>query len=228
MGDYELGYADASDFPLASALAVSAAFPGGIGPLQIESAKFFWYKQDSWDSKERAKQVKLSFKKLHLYDGGLYDNLGLETFFDIGKQAFKVRTDHSINYLVVSDAGAAFVREEIPSALNPLRFKRIADISFDQSRALRVRSLIGFLQKQPRAGVFLQLGTDAIDSIRKLGNDKSAPQKILLSLPWLTKEQAHAASHFKTSLKKLTDAEFQLISRHGYETAKWNAELFSD
>ncbi|MGP8476439.1 patatin-like phospholipase family protein [Burkholderia sp. PR2] len=42
MGDYELGYAGVEDFGLARAMAISAAFPGGIGPLTVNSEEYEW------------------------------------------------------------------------------------------------------------------------------------------------------------------------------------------
>ena len=49
MGDYTLGYASGNRFPLASALAVSAAFPGGFGPLRLDVKRFEWRKRP-WDA----------------------------------------------------------------------------------------------------------------------------------------------------------------------------------
>uniref|UniRef100_UPI0028AFC3BB patatin-like phospholipase family protein n=1 Tax=Massilia sp. TaxID=1882437 RepID=UPI0028AFC3BB len=45
MGDYELGYANAEEFSLAKAMAISAAFPGGIGPLSVKTKDFQWEKR---------------------------------------------------------------------------------------------------------------------------------------------------------------------------------------
>ena len=50
LGDYMLGYSAPGDFPLADALAVSAAFPGGFGPLSFEVASFQWKKRPAWGS----------------------------------------------------------------------------------------------------------------------------------------------------------------------------------
>ena len=78
-GDYQLGYAEASAFPLAQALAVSAAFPGAIGPLAIECNRYEWRKRPHWNASRGEEQsIQPPYKRLHLYDGGLYDNLGLE------------------------------------------------------------------------------------------------------------------------------------------------------
>lgn len=80
LGDYDLGYADAADFPLAQALAVSAAFPGGIGPLCLETGAYVWRKNGPGREGTQETTTHCAYATLHLYDGGVYDNLGLEPF----------------------------------------------------------------------------------------------------------------------------------------------------
>ena len=85
MGDYTLGYASPGDFPLANAIAVSAAFPGGFGPFTLDTRQYIWRKRQAWtDSPDAAVQAVPEHKQLRLYDGGVYDNLGLEPIFDAG------------------------------------------------------------------------------------------------------------------------------------------------
>jgi NTE family protein len=81
LGDYILGYAPSQDFPLAEAMAVSAAFPGGIGPLVIDTDDYEWKKRPWSGGLDSIQTVTLPYSHLHLYDGGVYDNLGLEPFF---------------------------------------------------------------------------------------------------------------------------------------------------
>lgn len=60
-------------------MAVSAALPGAIGPLAIKTEQFRWKKRASWAAPtdiERA--AVLPYKQLHIYDGGVYDNLALQ------------------------------------------------------------------------------------------------------------------------------------------------------
>ena len=85
IGDYTIGYASAKRFPLASALAVSAAFPGGFGPLTLDARRFEWHRRPWGARADEATRVELAFGRLHLYDGGVYDNMGLEPFFDVGR-----------------------------------------------------------------------------------------------------------------------------------------------
>jgi NTE family protein len=212
-GDYQLGYADAKQFRLSHALAVSAAFPGGIGPLALKTADYTWKKRPRWEApEEQAQTVSLPFKRLHLYDGGIYDNLGLEPLFDVGQRRQKAETR---SILIVSDAGAPLRQGFAFGTVNPWRMKRIMDITMEQQRALRVRVFANALQMgQP--GAYLQIGTSAIES---LARGHVSPRT---TLEWLTPTQAQSVAATPTSLARLSLEAFDQVERHGYETAKWN------
>ncbi|HBR68793.1 MAG TPA: patatin [Rhodospirillaceae bacterium] len=193
LGDYTLGYAAGGNFPLADALAVSAAFPGGFGPLRIDTTKFDWRKRP-WDAPSGSeKSTNIGFDVLHLYDGGVYDNLGLEPFFDSGKCDTKCPE----NYIIVSDAGSPLPNGFSFRELNPRRLKRIADIMADQAHALRVRSFANFLQQGPNRGAFFFINTPTD------GPDSSTS----------------FACEFPTTLRKLTLGEFDRLADHGYKVA---------
>lgn len=228
MGDYELGYANVEGVSLARAMAISAAFPGGIGPLTLKVKKFQWEKPKKWGDKE-LESYQPPFSRLHLYDGGLYDNLGIEPLFDMGRQALKNDNTLSSNigYLLVSDGGAPLAREGIPHPLNPFRFKRIADIALDQNRALRVRAFINFLQKNSANGAYVGIGTAAVSAINRLSEGREVQAKKLLCADWLSADDVKQAATYSTTLRQLDVPTFDLLERHGYETAKWNMELWS-
>lgn len=228
MGDYELGYADVVDFGLAKAMAISAAFPGGIGPLTIKVKNFQWTKRKYWEA-QKSEPYQPPFSHLHLYDGGIYDNLGIEPMFDVGKQSLKKdeTLPSQISYLLVSDGGAPFAREGIPHPLNPVRFKRIADIAFDQCRALRVRAFMSFLKKAPAAGAYVGIGAHAVSTIKNFATGQEALAKKLLREDWLSDDDATRAASYSTTLRQLKVSAFDLLERHGYETAKLNMEMMS-
>jgi NTE family protein len=228
MGDYELGYADVESFSLAKAMAISAAFPGGVGPLAIHTNAFDWRKRAGWGD-GMSDSHKQPFDTIHLYDGGLYDNLGIEPLFDVGAQVLKKDESMTtgVGYLLVSDGGAPLPREGIPHSLNPFRFKRIADIALDQCRALRVRSFMNFLQGNPSAGAFVGIGAGAVDSITRLSTGREERVKELLHGEWLASDDAKRAATYSTTLGRLKLSTFDLVERHGYETTKWNLELLS-
>ncbi len=196
LGDYELGYAKPGCFPLSSALAVSAAFPGGFGPLSVATKPFQWKKRPTWDADVRdARQVNVGYRRLHLYDGGVYDNLGLEPFFDAGCGVPK----HPDEIIVVFDAGAPLKQGFSMFALNPFRLKRVADIMSDQSRALRVRTFAHFLQQAPLRGAYLYINTS-------VGGGEPC-------------ESAAFAAGFPTTLRRLKPAEFDRLAEHGYRVS---------
>jgi NTE family protein len=192
IGDYTLGYASAEQFPLASALAVSAAFPGGFGPLTLNAHQFDWRKRQ-WDAQpDSATPIKPMFRRLHLYDGGVYDNMGLEPFFDAGRQKPK----HDGSYIICSDAGAPLSSGFKMGPLNVFRLKRVADIMSDQSRSVRVRAFAHYLQKTPSAGAYLCINTATSDK-------EPCPS-------------AQFAASFPTTLRRLNRDEFDRLAAHGH------------
>lgn len=191
-GDYHLGYAEPGDFPLATALAVSAAFPAGFGPLSLSTSGYIWKKRPRWDApKSDEREVEMAYKRLHLYDGGVYDNLGLEPFFDAGKSDAKP----GVGYIVVSDAGAPLAPGFSNGPLNPFRLVRVADIMSDQSRALRIRTFATYVQEHQDNGAYIGITTPLSDA-------GGCPSRDF-------------ASSFPTSLKRIQHDQFDKIAAHG-------------
>ena len=217
-GDYELGYAPSDEFPLASAMAVSAAFPVGIGPLAITTSEHRWEKRPEWEAPESSKKaVQLPYKRLHVYDGGVYDNLGLESFYDIGKQ--KPKGEYRI---IVSDAGAPLRRGFDLSPISPFRLKRLIDIVTEQNRSLRIRAFIDYLSKG-NSGAFLGIGSSPRQLIKKLDKDSN----VVKNRDWLDDEKIEIAKCYPTNLGALSLEMFDLIARHGYEVASVNDEIYA-
>lgn len=220
-GDYEIGYADAASFPVSEALAVSAAFPGLVGPFSITANRYTW-KNRPWGAPAEIEQpVALPYNTLHLYDGGIYDNLALEPLFDVGKQTLK----GAIDFLVCSDAGAPFARTNL-SLYAAFRAKRLFDIVMDQARALRIRALSSFLERNPRAGSYAQIGADPRERLRKHEGTNGAHASTLLEYEWLDSAAIKLAAGHGTTLWPLTGEEFDRLERHGYESLSWNECLF--
>ncbi len=202
IGDYQLGYAAPGDFPLSKAIAMSAAFPGGFGPLRINARNFNWRKRAWGATVDTEESVDIGYKALHLYDGGVYDNLGLEPFFDAGKGMSK----HPGSVIIVSDAGAPLPFGFSFFPLNPFRLKRVADIMSDQAHALRVRTFSNYLQQGQRRGSFIYIDT---------GVNAELPCK-----------SAEFASNFPTTLRRIDLSDFDRLADHGYRVAKLVANTY--
>jgi NTE family protein len=196
LGDWELGYADASSFSLSRALAVSAAIPGGIGPLKINALDMVWKKPRNPDDPSSLVEVPCPFGALHLYDGGVYDNLGLEPFFD----AATAQPKQKDAYLVASDAGAPFTKGFSYWLLNPLRLKRVLDVVMDQTRSLRIRGFHAYLRSGEHKGAYVWMNSTLRDPAHE-------PLRLF-------------AASFPTTLRQLKNSEFDKLSACGYAVAR--------
>lgn len=140
LADWMLGMARGASIPLAQAIAASSAFPPVFSPVIIETPPASWSEGAHIQNLDRLRS------RIVLTDGGVYDNMGLETM--VGK----------VDLVLVSDAGAPFEIEVEPSE-TPLQLGRVRDILIDQTRALRKRWLIEDFIAGRRHGAYWGLDT---------------------------------------------------------------------
>lgn len=148
MGDYRVGRIEKPDFPIARAVAASSAFPPVLSPLTIELHPAA-FKPMSGDGLQRPPFT----SDVVLADGGVYDNLGLETVWK------------RYETVLVSDAGAKMKPEEEPKHDWPRHAYRVLDLIDNQVRSLRKRVLISSYQAKPddpskRLGTYWGIGTN--------------------------------------------------------------------
>ncbi|WP_374367880.1 patatin-like phospholipase family protein [Piscinibacter sp.] len=144
LADWKLGMARGASVPLAQAVAASSAFPPIFSPIVVETDPA------AWTEGEDIPQLDQLRRRIVLTDGGVYDNMGLETL--VGK----------VDFVLVSDAGAPFEIELDPSE-TPLQMGRVRDILIDQTRALRKRWLIDDFTAGRRHGAYWGLDTQIDD-----------------------------------------------------------------
>ncbi|TWU19755.1 patatin-like phospholipase family protein [Allorhodopirellula heiligendammensis] len=204
MGDYQTKYITQPDFRLSHALAASAAVPGLIGPLVVRSQRYRWseYRADQWQP------IAPRYKRLHLWDGGVYDNLGVESLFKPG-EGLREGTD----FLIVCDASRPLSSDSRQSRWSPAYLRaslRLVDVATDQVRSLRTRMLIQHFKQNPGSGAYLRLG---------LATKKVYARNQLDGKPALTDDEVKRVATIETTLRRLTHSEFSMLFRHGYEVA---------
>lgn len=125
LADYRLGTYPTPSVELAVAVAASSAFPPFLSPVDLPLDGRYWKPDETSDLSKPPYTTNLV-----LSDGGVYDNLGLET-------AWK-------NYktVLVSDGGGKLAGEDKPSRDWARHSKRVLDVIDNQVRSLRYRSLI--------------------------------------------------------------------------------------
>jgi NTE family protein len=149
--DYRVGVIPNPTIALAVAVAASSAFPPLLSPLKLKLDPAWWAAPSNRKSEDLHKLPYLS--EAVLSDGGVYDNLGLETAWK------KYKT------VLVSNGGGKMQPDPDPAGNWVSHSIRINEIIDNQVRSLRVRELISGFDAQPplRAGTYWGIRTDISD-----------------------------------------------------------------
>jgi NTE family protein len=223
MGDYVFGYSYDTDIPLSDAVAASAGFPGLIGPIVIDTKDFRWFKYLERPPAEvshpqailtrKTTPIEPAFRYVHLWDGGVYDNHGLEGLHDFIKGW---RTD--VDFFIVSD-GAGRSKPEAYGWGAPALLRIATGIMMDQIRSLRSRAILERIINHGDRGSFLQAGNTCRYILAAAGlTEEEVEQRAALCLG---DEDCQLAAEMPTVIRSLTHEEFERLFRHGFEVADY-------
>ena len=204
MGDYVTGYVASPRLPIAQAVAASSAVPGLVGSLKLDPGRFDWF---VYDREHITQPHHPRFRTLTLWDGGVYDNLGVEALF---KPSGAYRD--GFDFLIVSDASAPL---EIETRTSRAPF-RLLDVATDQVRSLRARALVSHLQRNPGTGVYLKIGNTE-ERIYRAANRPAMAERIADDS--LLASQVLEAASISTTLRRFTQHEYDLLFAHGHQVA---------
>lgn len=143
MGDYRVGLAHNPTVSLAAAVGASSAFPPVLSPASFD---FHNYKFEATPGADLSQPPYTT--DVQLADGGVYDNLGLET-------AWKRYTT-----ILVSDGGGKDGPEPEPAHDWARHSIRILSIIDNQVRSLRKRQVVDSYKSNARAGAYWGIRTD--------------------------------------------------------------------
>lgn len=186
MRDYLVGEVKNPTVPLATAVAASSAFPPVLSPatLNLNPAEFSPSEGEPYHKPPYTNTAYLS-------DGGVYDNLGLET-------AWK-----RYNTILVSDAGLAMSADPEPGADWATHAKRILDLVGNQVRALRKRQVIAGYLSGVREGAYWSIRTE----IAKYGVENALPCPV---------ERTTELAQIATRLAEMSDETQERLINWGY------------
>jgi NTE family protein len=187
MADYRVGMLPDPDVELAVAVAASSAFPPVLSPLRlkVDPARFAAEGRGPLHVPPYTTDVVLS-------DGGVYDNLGLETAWK------RYRT------ILISDGGGQMVAEPKVAGDWPRHAIRINSVIDDQVRNLRKRQAVAGFKARDRQGAYWGIRTP----IAKYGPPKG-------SLPCPAAQTAALAAT-KTRLRKMDGTLQERLINWGY------------
>lgn len=189
MADYRVGIIENPTVELAVAVAASSAFPPVLSPLRMAVDAAAYAPPSGRESEDLYKEPFLT--DVVLTDGGVYDNLGLET-------AWKRYTT-----ILVSDGGGKMEPEAKPKADWARHALRINDLIDNQVRSLRKRQVIDSFQTKQRQGTYWGIRSDI--------TDYDLPDS--LSCPF---EKTIVLANTKTRLKRLEPLLQERLINWGY------------
>lgn len=199
MWDYRVGKIASPSIDIATAVAASSAFPPVLSPTVLDLSPDDFVAgsgTDMEDAKYRSRVV--------LTDGGVYDNLGLETVWK------NYRT------VLVSDAGGSFSNEARPK-LNWLShsYRTLSTID-NQVRSLRKRQVVDSFVAQVRNGSYWSIRTDLAKKYR-------VPS--MLDCPF---DRTTALANIGTRLAKLDRSVQEKLINWGYALTDCAVRKFVD
>lgn len=182
--DYRVGEIRQPTFRLADAVAASSAFPPVLSPflLDVEPSDFSIAEPDVSDKFRQ---------EISLTDGGVYDNLGLETVWKNYKT------------VLVSDGGGRIADDASPPGDWAGGAKRVLDVVDHQVRNLRKRQLQGSLTDGARDGAYWGIRSNI------------AKFRLPVTLP-CPADRTLRLAETPTRLKKLDDLLQQRLINWGY------------
>ena len=146
MADWRVGRVDNPDVALADAVAASSAFPPVLSPFELDLRDADWIDEEGNDlghGEYRERAV--------LSDGGVYDNLGLETSWK------------ACRTVLVSDAGGQMAPEPDPDHDWGRHLFRVLGVIDNQVRSLRKRQCVVAFRNGERLGAYWGIRSDIDD-----------------------------------------------------------------
>jgi NTE family protein len=186
LADYRLGRILHPRVELAVAVAASSAFPPVLSPLEIDFPAGAWTASGHEDLHSEP-----YLRHVLLTDGGVYDNMGLET-------AWK-----RYDTILVSNGGGKMAPEADPKTDWARHALRVNEIIDNQVRSLRVRHVIDAFRSGLRKGTYWGIRTSVAD----YGLSDALPCPI---------DKTTALAETQTRLKELPDAAQERLINWGY------------
>jgi NTE family protein len=152
MGEHATGYVKNPSLPISHMIAASAAFPVLIGPYSLKTKGLRFTRDKAGLGEEMPAPRAYS-----LWDGGVFDNLGLAALHKVGGGKL---LDSEVDYVIVSNAGAGMHPAKRGRPLKNL--KRLLDIAASQAESLRTRDFMYSVAREGN-GAYLKISGSAAE-----------------------------------------------------------------
>jgi NTE family protein len=198
IADYRVGEIKQPNFQLADVVAASSAFPPVLSPFAMD-----FRAQPMTPFVNSVLGRPPYTQRAVLTDGGVYDNLGLETVWK------RYRT------IIVSNAGRNVAAEKRPWHSWPFQLYRVTNVIFNQVDNARERQLLSLARTGHRKVAYWTIET----------NPASFGSDCALSM---TPAECARSSAISTRLTSLSVEDCTLLVKHGYLLADLTMRRYLD
>jgi NTE family protein len=189
MRDWRVGEVPNPKVSLARAVAASSAFPPVLSPCRLELREEDFTPGSGVDLQHAPYTTDVV-----LSDGGVYDNLGLETVYK------------RYETILVSDAGGQMAPEPQPKEDWAQHSVRVLNLIDNQVRNLRKRQLVAAYLRGDRKGAYWSIRSDIAD----FGLDETLPCPV---------DRTMALAGIATRLRSMSDGQQDRLINWGYAVA---------
>jgi NTE family protein len=214
MGDWKFGAHFAPPFSISEAMAASAAVPYVIGALKLNLPADGWQAIEP-GTRNPTHEITPHMRTVRLWDGGAYENLGLEPLYKPGG------SNVGCDELIVSDASGAFptIGDDRPSwnfFRGNLYKPRLFEVTSYQILSLRRRLFVNAIKTGAVKGQLICMGIPVPELARWSGSDLSPDPETT----FVPDEDVEKAWKYPTNLMRVPKEQFEIIAKHGSESAE--------
>lgn len=210
MGDWVANYVFQPDVSISDAVAASCGYPVLVGPLILKSQRYNWHKVDR-TTEQKTESTDPSHNKYHLWDGALYENLGLEGIFKPDAD----RPRKEIDTVIVADAGYSRL---LYTSRTPFSWtKRLLDIPLRQIHSLRTRKFWSQIKKDPSVGAYVKIGRTFEETLCDYEIQKDDVPK---DWSFYDDTKIEGIASYPSDFCLVSEDIFDALVQHGYEAAR--------
>ena len=218
MGTKCFGFTKKPNIKIADAVAASAAYPGIIGPYQLNTSDYIWYKNIPEGNTPGNEIITPDNPIYYFYDGGLYDNIGCDSLFT----EFGVELIEGIDTIIMSNACAPMNSDWFSKWNLLARTKKMVDMMLTHVDQIRLKWLKSYLDHNKKLGVLVKIGLHHSELIPP---NKRSLFRNIIPMPMKSIDIVRGV---KTHLNKISPQEYESTKRNGYETALIKSRLYYD
>lgn len=209
MGDWVIGFTEKPNIQISEAVASSCGLPGLVGSLKIKTKNFKW-KGRAYTPQFLKEDSSHVLKKIHLWDGALYDNFGFESVFKPDKGLH-----NDIEQVIAVDA--SFSDHYFTSRLPWKFWMNLFNITLRAGQNIRTRVMWKYIKENPHEVAYIKIGR----LLSELKQDYDLEDSgIVEGQEFMSDQSVKDIAAYPTDISRIKVNDYDTLFNHGYQVAQ--------